>query len=164
MTKARAPLTFALAVHEITTVIGLANARRVTGRSKRTLQLWREGGHDATPSIAQAFALDRAYVDAGGDGLPPIVASYLRQIEAIMSDAQACRAALIDDIAFASRETADAVAACLPLTQPGASVTAIHHAIAEAEQGDAAIGRLIARLKSFLPTRGQQANAGGNGQ
>ena len=164
MTKARAPLTFALAVHEITTVIGLPAARRVTGRAKRTLQLWREGGHGATPTLAQAFALDRAFVDAGGEGLPPIVASYLRQIETIMANAQACRAALIDDIATASREAAEAVAASLPLTQPGASVTAIHHAIAEAEQGDVAIGRLIARLKSFLPTRGQQASTGGVGQ
>lgn len=162
MTKARAPLSFALAVHEITTVIGIPAARRVTGRAKRTLQLWRDSGEGVTPTLTQAFALDRAYIDAGGDGLPPIVASYLRQIEAIMADTNACRLALIEDIADVARESADVVAASLALTQPGASPTAIHHAIAEAEQSDAATGRLIARLKSFLSARGRQGNSGGS--
>lgn len=161
MTKARAPLSFGLAVHEITTVIGIPAARRVTGRAKRTLQLWREGGHNATPTLAQAFALDRAFVEAGGEGLPPIVASYLRQIEAFMSGAPACRVALIADIAAAARESADAFSASLALTQPGASPTAIHHAIAEAEQSDAANGRLLARLKSFLSARGRNGKSGG---
>ncbi|WP_416462747.1 hypothetical protein [Sphingomonas sp. VDB2] len=154
MTKTRAPLSFALAVHEITTVIGIPAARRVTGRAKRTLQLWREGGQDATPTLAHAFALDRAFVEAGGEGLPPILASYLRQMEAVMANPAACRIALIGDISNVARESADALAASMALTQPGASPTAIHHAIAEAEQGDAAIGRLIARLKSFLPGNG----------
>ncbi|MEJ7933632.1 hypothetical protein WG907_05075 [Sphingobium sp. AN558] len=154
MTKIRAPLSFALAVHEITTLIGVTTARRVTGRAKRTLQLWREGGQEATPSLAQAFALDRAYVEAGGEGLPPIIASYLRQIEAFMAATEACRLALIEDIANVARESADAVAASMALTQPGVRPTAIHHAIAEAEQNDAAIGRLLARLKSFLPGNG----------
>ncbi len=162
MTKTRAPLSFALAIHEITTVIGTTTARRVTGRAKRTLQLGREGGYDATPTLAQAYALDRAYIEAGGDGLPPIVASYLRQIEAHMADTEACLLALIDDIADLARESADAVAASMALTQPGASPTAIHHAIAEAEQSDAAIGRLIARLKSFLSARGRQGHSGGS--
>lgn len=162
MTKARAPLSFALAIHEITATIGLPTARRVTGRAKRTLQLWREGGHNATPTLEQAFALDRAFVEQGGEGLPPIVASYLRQIEAFMADTAACRIALIEDIAGVARESADAVAASLALTQPGASPTAIHHAIAEAEQSDAALGRLIARLKSFLSARGRPENSGGS--
>ena len=154
MTKTRAPLSFALAIHEVTTVIGVATARRVTGRAKRTLQLWREGDQGATPSLAHAFALDHAYIQVGGEGLPPILASYLRQMEALMANPAACRIALIDDIARVARESAEALAASLALTQPGVSPTAIHHAIAEVEQGHAANGRLLARLKSFLPGNG----------
>ncbi|WP_157078278.1 hypothetical protein [Sphingobium abikonense] len=162
MTKARAPLSFALAIHEATLFLGIPVATRVTGRAKRTLELWREGGKRATPSLAQAFALDRAYVEAGGTGLPPIIASYLRQIETIMVSPAACRAGLLSDLGYVARESSDAFAASLALTQPGASATAIHHAIAEAEQSERAITRLLARLKSFLP--GNRAALGKTGE
>ncbi|WP_311270860.1 hypothetical protein [Sphingobium sp. WCS2017Hpa-17] len=147
-------MSFALAIHEATIAIGIANAIRVTGRSKRMLQLWRDSSKRASPSLDHAFALDRAYVEAGGEGLPPILASYLRQMSTIMASPAACRAALMKDMGEAVRETAEAFAACLPLIEAGASPTAIHHAIAEAEQSERAITRWLARLKSFLPGNG----------
>lgn len=153
MTKLRAPLSFALAVTRIAGVIGWAVAARVANRSERTIRLWSESDNKTTPTLEQAVKLDAAYRFAGGDGAP-LLECYTLMLEIRMAGASACQAALVNDIATLTRETADAVATSLQVIQPGATPTAIYRAIAEAEDAAGAGSRLLARLKSFLPGNG----------
>lgn len=153
MTKVRAPLSFALAITSICGLIGWTEAARITRRAVRSVRHWSDGDRNITPSLAQAIALDRAYIAAGG-GFAPILESYARQLNVTLAPALACHAALGDDIAAVSRETADAIGASIQIIQPGASPTAVHRAIAETEEAGVHMTRLLGRLKSFLPGNG----------
>ncbi|WBQ17831.1 hypothetical protein [Sphingobium yanoikuyae] len=153
MTKVRAPLSFSFA---ITTAIGLLGwdaAGRITRRANRTLRHWSESDKKGTPTLDQAIALDRAFIEAGG-GFAPILESYARQLDVALAPSMACHAALGEDIAAVSRETADAIGASIQIIQPGASPTAVHRAIAETEEAGVRLTRLLGRLRSFLPGNG----------
>lgn len=162
MTKVRAPLSFSQAITRVAGLIGWDEAARITRRAKRTVRYWSESDRHGTPTLDQAFALDRAYMAAGGDGAP-ILECYSRQLDVALTDALACKIALADDIATTARESADAISCSIYVTQPGASPTVIHRAIAETEEANVATTRLLGRLKSFLPGNGAgQAHPGGH--
>lgn len=160
MTKLRAPLSFSLAITTLIGVIGWADAGRITRRANRTLRHWSESDRKGTPTLDQAIALDRAFIEAGG-GYAPILESYARQLNVALAPSMACHAALGEDIAAVSRETADAIGASIQIIQPGASPTAVHRAIAETEEAGAKIARLLGRLRSFLPGTGSAGDSRG---
>lgn len=151
MTKVRAPLTFSLAISTAVGPLGWAEAARIVRRATRTVRHWAESDRKGTPTLDQALALDRAYMEGGG-GFPPILASYARQLDVVLTPSAACRNLLADDIAAVSIETADAVSTALMVMKPGASPTAVHRAIAETEEASVGVTRLLGRLKSFLPS------------
>lgn len=153
MTKVRAPLTFSLAITTVVGLIGWEQAARITRRSKRAVRYWSESDKASMPTLDQAIALDRAFIEAG-ETFAPILESYARQLDIALSNTLACRAALADDIAQASLETADAISSSIHAMQHGASPTQIHHAIKETEEASGAVIRLLTRLKSFLPGNG----------
>jgi len=153
VTKVRAPLSFSLAITTVIGVVGWTDAGRITRRANRTLRHWSESDRKGTPTLDQAIALDRAYIAAGGD-YAPILESYARQLNVTLASTMACHAALGEDIAAVSRETADAIGASIQIIQPGASPTAVHRAIAETEEAGVRVTRLLGRLKSFLPGNG----------
>jgi hypothetical protein len=82
-------------------------------------------------------------------------------MDVVLTKSSACKIALAEDIAATVRENADAISFSIPVTQPGATPSAIRRAIAETEEAIRALTRLLARLKSFLPGNGAaQANSG----
>lgn len=153
MTKPRDPVSFSMAVTTVAGLIGWEEAARVTGRKVRTVRHWSESDNGGTPTLQQATALDRAYIAAGG-GYAPISESFARQMEVVMADQDACRIALANDVALFSRETGDALSHCIEAMQPGASPAVIYRAIAETEEADAVVPRLLGRLKALLPGNG----------
>jgi hypothetical protein len=161
MTKTRAPLSFSLAITTVAGVIGWQTAARITRRSVRTIRHWSESDKHGTPTLDQAIALDRAYVAAGG-AMAPILASYMLQMDVAAVDPVACRTALAEDIALLSRETGDAISHCIQALQPGSTPAEIYRAIAETQEADAVIPRLLGRLKALLPGNGAGAEARGH--
>lgn len=162
MTKARAPMSFSLAITRIAGLIGWEEAARVTDRSERTVRLWSESDAGTLPTLDQAMALDRAYLAAGG-GEAPILESYSRQLEVALSNALACKRTLSEDVAEAARESGEAIACSLRVAQPGATTSDVYLAIAETEEASGACTRLLARLKSFLPgNAAEQDHMGSN--
>lgn len=160
MTKVRAPLSFSLAVMTVADRIGWFAAASITGRAVRTVRHWSESDRKGTPTLDQAIALDRAFILAGG-GYAPILESYARQIDVAMGGVEACREALAEDIAEASRESGDAISHCIKALQPGATPAQIYRAITETEEADAIFPRLIGRLKALLPGNGAGREATG---
>lgn len=160
MTKPRASLSFALAITSVLGLIGLADAARITRRAVRSVRHWSDGDRNITPTLAQAIALDRAFIDAGG-GYAPILESYARQLDVTLSPLIACHVGLGNDIAAFSRETADVISASIQIIQPGASPIVVHRAIAETEEAGAIIARLLGRLRSFLPGIGSAGDSRG---
>lgn len=161
MTKTRAPLSFSLAITTVVGLIGWEEAAHITKRAVRTVRHWSESDRAGTPTLDQAIALDRAFLEAGG-GFAPILESYARQMDVALADTIACRAALAEDIAIASRETGEAIGLCVQAMQPGASPAVIHRAIVETEEADDKFPRLIGRLKSLLPGNGAVQETMGN--
>lgn len=159
MTKPRAPLTFALAITTIAGRLGWAETARIARRKVRAVRYWSEEDKTATPTLAQAFALDRAFIAAGGDHAP-LLDSYARQLDIQLSRTLADRAALAHEIASTSIEAAEAVSSSIHAMQPDASETLIHHAIKEAADAHSAFQRLLARLKSFVPAHSQPTERG----
>ncbi|MBB6191488.1 hypothetical protein FHS51_001715 [Sphingobium wenxiniae] len=148
MTKVRASLSFAAAVYEIGSHIGWRAAAHLTRRGERAVRHWSDGDRKASPSLEQAFALDRAYVDAGGK-YPPILTSYARRFDIELVPVAPCRSELTDDIAEAARESGEAVSASILLVHDRVTLAIVDRAIEETEQGMGSFTRLIRRLKSF---------------
>lgn len=146
----RAPLSFALAIRTVVELIGMKRAAHIAGRAVRTVQHWSDSDKKGLPTLRQAIAFDRAFLAAGG-GYAPILESYARQLDVDLVDQAACRTALADDIALVSREAGDAIGHCIAALQPGASPAMIYRAIVETEEVDAALPRLLGRLKGLLP-------------
>lgn len=150
MTKRRQPLTFADALTRIVGHLTYSEAARILGRSERMIYIWTDPDNDVSPSLDQALALEAAYRASGGVG-QPILDAYAFQLDIQVVDQTACHRALTNDIATLARECGDAIATGIGITQTGASASAVHHALVEAEQARSAIGTFIGRLKSFLP-------------
>lgn len=161
MTKVRAPLSFSLAITTVCGKVGWEAAAKVTGRSIRTVRHWSESDRHGTPTLDHAIALDRAFIEAGGDH-GPILSCYALQLDVAMVNAVACRTALADDVALFSREAGDAVGRCIQALAPGASPAMIQAAILETEEADAIVPRLLGRLKALLPGNSAGAEARGH--
>lgn len=152
MTKLRAPLTHANAVTTIADLIGYCAAAQAVGlRSDRQIYYWADPDSDRCPNVAQAVALDAAYIAAGGAGAP-MRDAHEAMLSAIAGEDIACQRALGEALAEASEEMGDALAAAVPLIQPGASPHQRSRALRETEQAFGAVGRMLRRVKSFLPT------------
>lgn len=150
MTKARAPLSFPRAIGTAVGLIGLEVAARLCRRAKRSLRHWMDPDRGVTPSLAQAIALDRAFIAAGG-GYAPILESYARQLDAALADGFGCRIALANDIAAASKETGEAIAFAIQALQPGATPGTIRRALSEVEEALPLMPRVLGHLASLLP-------------
>lgn len=151
MTIARDPLTFDAAVTIITDLIGCDGAARAVGKSVSLIEKWSRPGTDRSPNVAQALALDVAYIMAGGTGAP-MHEMHEALLTREVGDTIACRRALGEALAEASTEMGEAFAAAMPLFQPGASPQQRSRALRETEQAYGAVGRMLRRVKSFLPT------------
>lgn len=153
MTKARKPLTFALAITTAIDLIGWDVAARVAGRAQRSVRHWADPDRGVMPNLAQALAIDRAYMAAGGDA-PPLLGSYVRQLDIELSNVAGCRIAAAADIAAVARESGDALAAAIQAIQPDATPAMIYRAIAEVEEAQPLLARLMGRLRAILPGNG----------
>ena len=150
MTKIRAPFSFDQAVTRIAGLIDWPEIRRITRRSLRTVRYWGEPDCKMTPSLAQAFALDMAYLAAGGTEAP-ILSAYAAMVGFAHSDMMACRVQAAEDLAIMSREFSDLIASGIKLIQPGSTITDAHRALAEAEEATTWLKRWSSRVTSFLP-------------
>lgn len=153
MTKLRAPLTFAAAIHIIADLVGEAECARLTKRSVRTIREWSDSDKTPLPTIEQAYALDTAFLDAGG-GYAPLAESYQRRLNIARCEPVACRDELTKLLATASRECGDAWAHVLQALQPGATPAQIHRAMVEIEEADVLFPPMLSLLQALLPTNG----------
>lgn len=133
MTKTRAPSTFADAITRIAGQIGWAAMADVVGKGERAVRNWSDPDMDRAPSIADALALDAAYLADGG-GEPPLLAVYQLMLDRRVTPA-ACSAELVQATGLVAKEAGEAVAAAVLASQAGASAT--DRAIAEREVGQA---------------------------
>lgn len=149
MTLPTTPGTFAFAVRRIADLIGYGNVAEIAGRTEGAIRKWAHEGNTACPTIAQALALDAAYVAAGGHGTP-LRDAYDAQLELAVTTATACHRAFAEELAGAAREAGDAIAAGMRLTQPGASHNDIQRALIEADQAEGMFAAIKRRASSFL--------------
>ncbi len=161
MTHVRAPLTFAGAMTIIAGHIGYEAAAKISGRAERTIYSWAHPTTRTVPPIDQALAFDAAYREAGGDGAP-FLDAYAFQLGVVIERQDACARALVAEAGTASRETGEAIAAALSLTDSRASPLDAHRAFAEVTQAAGAIDALQRRVASFLPS-GAGPDAGSTG-
>ena len=156
MTQLRAPRTYPDAITRIAGAIGWEEVCRITGRALRSARYWSQTNCKTVPSIAQAQALDAAYIAAGGQG-SPFFDAFEFQLGIQIERQEACTRELLGEIAVASKE--------FGITQSNASPLDVHRALAEVEQSAGAIDALMRRLTSFLPSMATDAGKdGGNHQ
>jgi hypothetical protein len=143
-------------------VIGWPACAKIAKRSARAVRYWSEDGCKASPAIAVALAFDAAYQAAGGEGAP-FRDAYAFQFEEVTTRQSACQRELATAIADVARESGEAIAASIAITQSNASPLLTLRASAEVGQLLAACNRLARRLVPFFPTgAGSIAeNAGG---
>ncbi len=161
MTKLRTPLTFEDAMTRVAGLIGWTEVQRITGRADSTVRAWGDPNNQTAAPIDQALALDAAYVAAGGED-PPFLDTFAFRLNVRLIEQTACRSALAGELAEAMRETGDALVAGAAIVQGDASPFAAHRAIEEARQAEAALGKVLIRLTSFLPS-GEGPRAGNVG-
>lgn len=149
MTKARDPYEFPKAIQTIGKLIGWDVAGAMFGVTGRAVEKWGIDDSPRLPTLAQAFALDAAYVAAGGN-YAPILESYARQFDAKLVQAVACRLLLAQDVAEMTREAGEAMSHCIAALDPNATPAQLRQALAELEQVDAIIPRLVSRIKALL--------------
>jgi phage-related baseplate assembly protein len=97
-----------------------------------------------------------ATIDSEG---APFFDTYAALLEIRVSQVMACRIALAEDLASVAREYGDALSAAIAVTLPGATPRDVLRALAETEEAYSRTGRLLRRLKSFLPL-GASSRAG----
>lgn len=148
MTKARDPLGFAKAVTTVCDLIGWAEAAAIVGRAQTRLRKWSVDNSGEMPNVAQAVALDRAFMEAGG-GYAPLAGCYMRQLEVDRAAGAPCRIELAETVAHASREFGEAFSWLVTATQPGATRADYIRAIDETEDLDALMPRLIGPLTAL---------------
>ncbi|VXC80085.1 hypothetical protein [Sphingomonas sp. 8AM] len=149
MTHIRAPLTFAGAMTQVAGLIGYPTAAKIAGRAERTVYAWAHPTSKTVPPIDQALAFDAAWREAGGAGAP-FLDAFAFQLGLVIERQDACARALVADVSNVSRETGEAIAAALSLTNSNASPLDAHRAFAEVTQAGAAIDALQQRVASFL--------------
>lgn len=148
MTEVRIPNGFAAAMKQIADLIDWPACAEIAGKTVRNVQYWGQDSCSATPPIATALALDVAFQKAGGQGAP-FRDAYVFQFREVMTAQDACRRALAEAIAEVTRESGDALAASIEITQSDASPLSTLRASAEVGQLLAAANRLARRLVPF---------------
>jgi hypothetical protein len=143
MTKIRPAATFADAVTRVAGRIGWAGAADAVGKAERTVRNWSDPDTGALPTVEDALALDRAYLEAGGTS-PPLLGVMTLRLErgcAIGVD----RAGLAIATANAAREGGEALAALSGLL--GDTVSPAAREQARRELGEAIEALQTAQLK-----------------
>lgn len=165
MTQLRAPRTYAEAITRIAGVIGWEEIRRITGRADRAVRYWSQPNCKTVPPIDQAQQLDAAYIAAGGPG-SPFFDAYEFLLGKQIERQEACTRELLAEIAIATKECGDAIAAALGVVSSNASPLNAHRAFAEAQEASRALDAVMRRLSSFLPAEvsGEAGINGGNHQ
>ncbi|WP_028965355.1 hypothetical protein [Sphingomonas phyllosphaerae] len=161
MTHFRAPLTFPGAMTQVAGLIGYPAAAKIAGRAERTVYSWAHPTSKTVPPVDQALAFDAAWREAGGVGAP-FLDAFAFQLGLVIERQDACARALVADVGNVSRETGEAIAAALSLTNTNASPLDAHRAFAEVTQAAGAIDALQQRVASFLPS-GAGPDAGSTG-
>ena len=82
--RSRPPRSLADAITTIRTELSDAVCAQVVGRSKSLILKWGDPDHPSLPNIAQACALDRAFI-AAGHGDPPIAMLYRHLMQDALS-------------------------------------------------------------------------------
>ena len=82
--KPRPPRSLAGAITKIRTTLSDDLCAQAVGRSTSLIRKWGDPDHRSSPNIAQAYALDQAFVDAG-HGDPPIATLYRDLLEAALN-------------------------------------------------------------------------------
>ena len=162
VTQLRAPQTYDEAITRIAGVIGWDRICQLTGRALRSARYWSQPNCKTVPSIAQAQALDAAYIAAGGAG-SPFLDTFEFQLGQQLQRQEACTRELLTEIAVATKECGDAMSAALGVVSSNASPLSAHRAFAEVVEAQRAIDALMRRLSSFLPSHTTDAGKdGGN--
>ncbi|MEG3160904.1 hypothetical protein U1763_10360 [Sphingomonas sp. LB2R24] len=123
---------------------------QMAGKTPRNVRYWSEAGTLSSPPVALALAYDAAYQAAGGEGAP-FRDAYTFQFKEITTRRAACQRELADAIAEVARESGEAIAASIALTQSNASPLLTLRASAEVGQLRAACTRLARLLVPFFP-------------
>lgn len=162
MTKPRIPGTWSAAVTQIAEHLGARRAAHAAGVGDRTIYKWSDPDMATTPTLAQAAALDRAYVAAGGTSMP-LLECYGRMVDAVAADPPACAQALIGEIADVAKEAGEAVSFSLAASRPDASRAAMLRAMHETQEAAQAVRSLSRRLSVFF-RRGVEPRASMRGR
>lgn len=149
MTKLRIPGTWSAAVLQIADHLGVRRAAHAAGVGDRTIYKWSDPDMATTPTLAQAAALDRAYVAAGGASMP-LLECYARMVDPAAVELAACPQALVIEIAGVAKEAGEAVSFSLAASQPDASRAAMLRALQETHEAAQAVGSLSRRLSSIF--------------
>lgn len=161
MTKQRIPGTWAHAAFTIGERIGAKRAAAVGQVGERTFYNWADPDLEATPTLSQAFALDMAFVDAGGEELP-FLAVYQAAAECRAIVIDPCSLALVDDLAETAREFGEAFEHTLAATRPNASRAHVLRAMTETAELQQATNTIARRLGAiFRRGAGPRQIAGG---
>ncbi|UYY78428.1 hypothetical protein [Sphingomonas sp. R1] len=155
MTKVRIPGTWSAAVTVISEKLGVRRAAHAAGVGDRTIYKWSDPDMATTPTLAQAAALDRAYVAAGGTSMP-LLECYGRMVDPAAAELAACSRALVGDIAGLAKEAGEAVSYSLQASQPGASRMAVLRAMQETQEAAQSIGSLSRRLGAIFRRSAEQ--------
>jgi len=145
MTKLREPGGFGHAMTIIAARLGWDGAAEVVGKEERTVRFWSEDESPLLPTVAQAFALDAAFLKAGG-GEPPLLAAYARMLDRVvpMPGEEADR---LEAAAKAAKEAGEFTAAVFRAVAPGADHRATAEVVREGQEAIEAISDVVHRLK-----------------
>jgi hypothetical protein len=161
MTKARIPGTWSAAVTQIADYLGVPAAARAAGVGERTIYKWSDPDMATTPTLAQALALDLAFADAGGDGLP-LLAIYQAAMECSAIAVEPCRKALVEELARASKEFGEAVEHSLVAARPSATRTHVLRAMTETAELEQATKTIARRLRAMIRRGAGPRKSAGN--
>ena len=144
MTKLRPPVSFEQAITRIAGALGWPEVARIVNRGERAVRDWSDPDSQAAPTIDQAFALDLAFVAAGG-GETPFHAVY-----ALRLDLEASASNGIDrlraDVAAAAKEVGEAISALVLACDSNATPADRARAMQEGQEGLEALTRAMADL------------------
>ncbi len=161
MTKQRTPGTWAHAAFTIAEKIGAKRAAAVAQVGERTFYNWADPDVGTTPTLAQAFALDMAFLDAGGE-LLPFLAVYQAATECRAIVVDPCSLALVEELSETAKEFGEAVEHTLVAARPSATRADVMRAMtetAELEQATKTIARRLGAI--FRRGAGPRQIAGG---
>jgi hypothetical protein len=160
MTKLRAPLSFEQAITVIGGLLGWAEAAAVIGRKERTLRDYGDPDVQAQITLEDAFALDRAYRAAGGDGTP-ILQCYKFRLDAAAAVSGGDLEALARLAQSVASEGGDAIAALFGCIRPGATPADFALARREIEQALTALSNTLPILDGAGPSSDRVQPRGG---